>query len=205
MNRNLWKSLFAATALVVLGAGAAQAQAALQTSTNMEVRVRIVDGCTVNLLGGTQVQFSDRAQIIDDSLTREVNVNCTLGTASGSPGVGVNDYELRLSSTFTPSTSGAVYAIDDRFMSNQSVPAGTAGNHPIYYSVRTTDTCSASLWGDGTGNTEVITGNFPTPPGGNRHAFNVCIDRAYNAAKGVFPDQPTLGLYADTTQIQLWY
>jgi len=202
MKRNIVKVLFAGCAIVALGAGSAQAQLAPRGDQTMEVRVKIVDGCTVDLIGGTQVNFADRTQVIDDSLTREVNVNCTI--PSGGPGGGVTSYQLQLSNTFTPYTgpAGPIYALDDRFMTNQS-----ASSLPIYYSVRTIDTCSGPLWGDGTNNTAVINGSFPTAAGGNLHRFNICMDRAYNISKtsAAFVDAPTLGQYADTTRIQLYY
>jgi len=193
MKCNLWKALFAATAIMALGAGSAQAQS-VQADATMEVQVEIVDGCTVNLIGGTQVRFSSRTQIFDDYLTREVNVNCTLGT--GGPASGATTYDLRIPASV--SGHGTVAA---REMHN-------AGGDKVFYSVRTFNTCSSPLWGDGTSGTQVISGNFPTAAGGNRHAFNVCIDRADNIAKqatGWNPDSPPLGLYADTLQIQLWY
>jgi|GEM_PF-3812274 len=194
MKRNLWKVLFAATAIAGLAAGSAQAQLAVQDTATMEVQVEIVDGCTVNLIGGPQVRFSNRTQIINDHLTREVNVNCTIGgTWTGSPSSGAAGYELRL-----PASMSGWGKVDDREMHN------AAGN-AVYYSVRTMNTCSTPLWGDGNAGTQVINGSFPTAQGGNSHQFNVCMDRAYNVTKGVAVDNPPLGLYADTLQIQLWY
>jgi len=191
MKRNLWKVLFAATAIVAVAAGSAQAQATKQADATMEVQVEIVDGCTVNLIGGTQVRFSNRTQIVNDYLTREVNVNCTIPT--GSPVGGATGYSLRL-----PASISGYGTVNDREMHN-------ASGNAVWYSVRTLDTCSAPLWGDGSLNTSTIGGTFPTAAGGNRHAFNVCMDRAYNVTKGVNVDNPPLGLYADTLQIQLWY
>jgi len=192
MKRNLLKSLFAGAAILALGAGAAQAQTA-QASATMEVRVEIVDGCTVNLIGGTQVDFSPRTQIFNDSLTREVNVNCTLGTGSPSGTPTPTTYDLRLPDS---AVSGLGSPANRRMLN--------AAGDAVYYTVRQSNTCSSALWGDATA-ADRINGTFPTAAGGNRHAFNVCIDRQHNFNNGVAVDSPPLGLYADTLQIQLWY
>jgi len=191
MKRNLLKSLFAATAILALGSVAAQAQSN-QAQATMEVRVEIVDGCTVNLIGGTQVDFSARTQIFNDSLTRTVNVNCTLGTGNPTGTPTPTSYSLRL-----PNSAANGGTKDARIMKN------SAGDN-VYYTVRQQNTCSSLTWGWAAAS-DWITGNFPTAAGGNRHDFNVCIDRAQNVANNVNVNNPPLGLYADTLQIQLWY
>jgi len=191
MKRNFLKSLFAATAILAMGAGFAQAQTK-QADTNMEVRVEIVEGCTVNLVGGTQVDFSARTQIFNDSLTREVNVNCTLGTGNPSGTPTPTTYSLRL-----PNSAANGGAATARIMKN------AAGNS-IYYTVRQANTCSSALWGWAAAS-DWINGTFPTAAGGNRHPFNVCIDRTQNSSNGVNVNNPPVGLYADTLQIQLYY
>jgi len=191
MKRNLIRSLFAGAAVLALGSAAAQAQT-VQATANMEVRLEIRDGCTVNLIGGTQVDFSPRTQIFDDFLTREVDVNCTLGT--GSPPGAINTYELHLPASFSNSAP-----ITNRRMENFNQDA-------IFYSVRRMDTCSAPHWGDGSvAGWDPIQGTFPTAAGGDRYRFNVCIDRQDNINQGVAVNAPPLGLYADTLQIQLVY
>jgi len=183
MKRNMIKT-FAAAAVIAMAGGAAQAQ--VLGTTDFEVKVKIVDGCSVTLNGGNIV-FSDRTQIVNDHRDGQVTVACTAGNAD----VG-KDYGLTLS----PGLNG------DQLNRRMNHLINGAANQ-IVYQVHTLANCAAPVWGDGTNGTEELKGVLADPTGtpvNTTHTFRVCMLSGNQIQPAT---APAVGDYADFLQITL--
>jgi len=188
MKRNIIKTL-AAAAVVAFAGSAVQAQ--VLDTTDFEVKVRIVDGCSVTLTGG-DVVFSDRTQIYNDYRDAQVVVACTKGASSSSAGLVGSNYGLTLS----PGVNGNQL---DRRMRHT-----TLGNaYEINYQVHTNASCVTPIWGDGTNGTQELTGVLSNPATGaayTTHNVRVCMS---DIGQSQPVTSPQVGDYADFLQITL--
>jgi len=186
MKRNIVKTL-AAAAVVAFASGAVQAQQL--HSTDFEVKVKIVDGCSVTLTGG-DVVFSNRTQIYNDYRDAEVVVACTQGAASA--GLVGNAYGLTLS----PGVNGNQL---DRRMRHTTL----GSQYEIHYQVHSQASCVTPVWGDGSNGTVELTGTLANPavgPTNTTHTVRVCMS---DIGQSQSVTSPQTGDYADFLQITL--